>query len=264
MPLGEQDGIGSVIVKHRCLQEVMQATTSYDIAALDCPHVDLKNATLCSILLNLRTKDNKVLILSIDHSPWSASFAVTYPAIHSPEATDKIVLLAKYLEHSHGQHVFKWFTADAIAWVDQIGWNDALNRPTTAAELDLQQIVELEIHWCLFAPMGSSTTQHPMVSFDNLLVPSVATATATPPASQESSPPTSSSLADMDDLTMASTIETRMLTVELALTKIMEKLDVLTAPPSAVIVQPIVNGTTQTHSTDSSLDTTCSADLSAG
>jgi len=38
-----------------------------------------------------------------------------YPAIHSPEATDKIVLLAKYLQHSHGPHVFKWFTADAVS-----------------------------------------------------------------------------------------------------------------------------------------------------
>jgi len=59
-----------------------------------------------------------------------------------------------------------------------MGWNDALDRPTTAAELDLQQIMELEIDWCSFAPMGSSTTQHPTVNFDNLLIPSVAMATA--------------------------------------------------------------------------------------
>jgi len=106
MPLGEQDGIRSAIAKHRCLQAAMQSTTSYDIAALDRPHADLNNATLRSILLSLRTSANKVLILSIDRSLWGAGFAITYPAIHSPEATDKIVLLAKYLEHSHGHHVF--------------------------------------------------------------------------------------------------------------------------------------------------------------
>jgi len=103
MPLGEQDGIGSAIAKHQCLQGVMQATTSYDIAALNHPHADLKNATLHSLLLNLHTKDNKVLILSINHSSWNAGFAITYHTIHSPEVTDKIVLLAKYLEHSHGR-----------------------------------------------------------------------------------------------------------------------------------------------------------------
>ncbi len=53
MPLGEQDSIGSTIAKHRCLQDAMQATTSYNIAALDHPHADLNNATLCSLLLNL-------------------------------------------------------------------------------------------------------------------------------------------------------------------------------------------------------------------
>jgi len=110
-----------------------------------------------------------------------------------------------------------------------MGWNDALNRPTTAAELDLQQIVELEIDWCSFAPSGNTSTQRPTVNFDNLLVPSVATATAAP-AGHGASPP-ASSLADTNDLTTASTIETRMLTVESALSKIMQKLDVLTAPP---------------------------------
>jgi len=230
MPLGEQDGIGSAIAKHRCLQDAMQATTSYDIVALDRPHAELKNATLRSMLLNLRTKDNKVLILSIDRSSWNAGFAITYPAIHSPEATDKIVLLAKYLEHSHGRHIFKWFTSDAIACAEQMGWNDALNWPTTAAELDLQQIVELEIDWCSFTPNGSSNTQRLAVNFDNLSIPSVATATAAP-AGHGSSPP-ASSLADTDDLTTASTIETHMSTVESAFTKIMQKLDVLTPPPS--------------------------------
>jgi len=68
----------------------------------------------------------------------------------------------------------------------------------------------------------------------------------------------------MDDLTMASTIETRMLTVELAFSKIMQKLDILTAPSLAVVVQPVDHGTTQTHSMDSSLDTACTADPSAG
>jgi len=262
MPLGEQDGIGSAIAKHRCLQDAMQATTTYDIAALDRPHAELKNATLRSMLLNLRTKDNKVLILSIDRSSWNAGFAITYPAIHSPEATDKIVLLAKYLEHSHGTHVFKWFTADAVSRAEQMGWNDALNRPTTAAELDLQQIVELEIDWCSFAPSGTTSTQRPMVNFDNLSVPSVATATAAP-VGHDASPPTSS-LADTDDLTTASTIETRMSTVESALSKIMQKLDVLTAPPPAVAAQPVAQGTARTHSTDSSSDTASKADPSAG
>jgi len=77
---------------------------------------------------------------------WSSSLGgITYPTIHSPEATDKIILLAKYLEHSHGHQVFKWFMADAVAQAEQMGWHDTLNRPTTATELDLQQIVNLEI-----------------------------------------------------------------------------------------------------------------------
>jgi len=148
--------------------------------------------------------------------------------------------------------------------VEQIGWNDALNHPTKAAELDLQQIVELEIDWYSFAPMGLSTSQRPTVNFDNLSVPSVATATAAPLAGQMSSPPASSSLADMDDLTTASTIKNRMSTVKSALSKIMQKLNILTAPTPAVITQPIDNGTTRTQSTDSSSDTARSVDPSAG
>jgi len=114
MPLGKQDSIHSAIAKHHCLQAAMQATMSYDIVSLDCPHADLHDTTLCTTLLNLCTKDNKVLILSINQLPWGAGFTITYLAIHSPEATDKIILLTKYLEHSHGCQVFKWFMADTI------------------------------------------------------------------------------------------------------------------------------------------------------
>jgi len=55
-----------------------------------------------------------------------------------------------------------------------------------------------------------------------------------------------------------------MSTVESVLSKIMQKLDVLTAPNTAVTAQPVDNGTTRTQSTDSSLDTAHSADPSAG
>jgi len=55
-----------------------------------------------------------------------------------------------------------------------------------------------------------------------------------------------------------------MSTVESALSKIMQKLDVLTAPHPAVTAQPVDNGTTRTQSTDSSSDTALPADPSAG
>jgi len=153
-----------------------------------------------------------------------------------------------------------------------MGWNDALNRPTTAAELDLQQIVNLEIDWCAFTPSASDSSQRPAVNFDNLSIPSVATATAAPPprptvattAGSSSSPLAHSSLTDTDDLTTASTIETRMSTVESALSKILEKLDVLSASHPAVSAQPVDHGTTLTHSTDATSDSASSAGPSAG
>jgi len=146
-----------------------------------------------------------------------------------------------------------------------MGWNNALNQPTTAAKLDLQQIVNLEIDWCSFTPLGADISQQPTVNFDNLSIPSVATVAAAPPPRPTAAPPAgspsslsaSSLLADMDDLTTASTIET-------VLSKILEKLDVLTNPPSAVSAQPVDQGTTQTHSTDLTSDTALLVDPCTG
>jgi hypothetical protein len=70
------------------------------------------------------------------------SFVVTYTIDNAEEAKEKLKNLLSYLLHAHGDSTTYWFSPTAIKRADHMKWDDANDRPITAKELDLDELLD--------------------------------------------------------------------------------------------------------------------------
>jgi len=192
----------------------------------------------------------KKLFLSVDHNWNGQGFIFTYPTLYTLQANDYVEYLPVYLAHSHNDKVYCWFTLDAVAKAQAMGWDTNKNQPISKDGLDLRSLIQLlELEWCIPPPSSSSSSQPTaMVDMDNITLPSFNIApkpvpiqlgipsiapNAVPPMVQ---PPPQDHL---DEITMASTIDTLLSALERScalLSSIFKKLEALSPPPTTTTV----------------------------
>jgi len=227
---------------------------------LDRPLASLQNATLRSTLMAVKARDGKNLFLSVDPSWNGMGYTVTFPEKYCSQAQEFVEYMAKYLQHTHGDAVLHWFTLEAVLEANNMAWDDATNQPVSQEGLDLKaDLALLDFEWCV-APPEASIPPAAAIDMDNLSLPSFQTA-GPPPLATVAGPVTQvsasqPSLASMaDDLTVASSVASRLSTLESGWKLILEKLESLTA---LGVAQPITNpppgsGSTSTPSAPSNL-----------
>ncbi len=224
----------------------------------------MDNATLRTTLMAVKAPDGKNLILSVDRS-WSGnSFSFVFPAKYRIQAQEFVEYLPKYLQHEHGDAVYRWFTPDAIAEAKEMGWDEHLHRPISQDGIDLKADLKLlDFEWCIPTekPTKIDLTGDTPVDMDNLSLPSFQTLGNKPSISHPAGPitkvadsakantyqlPSSSMTVVSDALTADSTIASRLSALESNWNLILQRLDKLatmgqsSAPPG--------NGSTSTLS----------------
>jgi hypothetical protein len=88
--------------------------------------------------------------LSIDAATRQAgkgSFVITYTVGNAEEAEEKIKNLLSYLIHEHGDSATYWFTPTAIDRADSMKWDEVNDRPITADELGLDELLDEDLDW---------------------------------------------------------------------------------------------------------------------
>jgi len=244
-PQSDRDDINHAWIQHATAQKAMAKHFSTKIRSLDHPLVSLNNATLRTTLMAVKAPDGKHLILSVDRSWNGQSFSFVFPSKYRIKAQEFVEYLAKYLQHEHGDAVFRWFTPDAIAEAKDMGWDENLHRPISQDGLDLKaDLKRLDFDWCIpnEAPTKTDLTNDTPVDMDNMSLPSFQTlgnkATISHPAgptthtaaSGKVSPitqhPSSATIAS-EDLTADSTIATRLSALETNWLLILQRLDKL-------------------------------------
>lgn len=155
----------------RAVQKHMQLTAfgtrctlSSDFENLDAPNDMLKKApTLRKLMLGMQTRPRpspsasatmphtlRPLFLSVDAATRfndRGSFVVTYAVDNAEEAEEKIKNLLSYLIHDHGDSATYWFNPTAIERADGMKWDEVHNRPITADELDLDDLLNDDVDW---------------------------------------------------------------------------------------------------------------------
>jgi len=193
----------------------------------------------------VKASDGKNSFLSVDRCWNGQSFLVVFPAKYQIQAQEFVEYAAKYLQHEHGEAVFRWFTSDAIAEAKEMGWDEHLHHPISQDGLDLKEdLKRLDFEWCIpnEAPNKPKLPGDTPVDMDNLSLPSFQTLTgqaqvahpAGPCTQVKSPPPTatptthqSTATVMSDNLTMESTIATRLSALEVNWSLILQCLDKL-------------------------------------
>jgi len=198
--------------------------------------------TLRTTLMAVTTPSGKKLFLSADPTWNGQGFSVSYPTLYTAQASDFIEYLPAYLAHSHGEEVYRWFTADAIAEAQTMDWDQEKQRPISQDGLALRSTLQtLDLEWCLSTP--DPKLGPPITDLDNITLPSFNT--ANPPATIQPGVPSVAPQAStqasaqtvievQDDLTMVSTVDSRLSALEEScalLPLIMKKLEALSPPP---------------------------------
>jgi hypothetical protein len=141
-----------------------RSTLSSDFENLDAPNNMLKlNPTLRKLMLRMKTRSSPIpasgattpntsspLFLSIDAATRHAdkgSFVITYTVGNAEEAEEKIKNLLSYLIHEHGDSATYWFTPTAIDRADSMKWDEVNDRPITADELGLDELLDEDLDW---------------------------------------------------------------------------------------------------------------------
>jgi len=243
-PNSEADDIKRAIARHCTVIQSMSKSFSSKILSLDRPLSALANATLRTTIMAITNSAGKKLFLSVDHNWNGQGFIFTYPTLYASQASDYVEYLPVYLAHSHSDEVFRWFSPDAVAEAQAMGWDDEKKQPISKDGLDLRTSIQsLDLEWCI-APPSSSPQTASALDLDNITLPSFNTApkpvTVQPGLSSvaPNSIPASaqSTLADHpDDITMASTVDTRLSALERTcalLPAILQKLEALSPPPT--------------------------------
>jgi len=244
MPNSEADDIKRAITHHGTVIQSMSKSFSSKILSLDRPLSALANAMLRTTVMAITNSAGKKLFLSVDHNWNGQGFIFTYPTLYASQASDYMEYLPVYLAHSHSEEVFRWFSPDAVAEAQAMGWDDEKKQPISTDGLDLcTSIQSLDLEWCI-APPSSSPQATTAVDMDNISLPLFNTApkpvTVQPgiPSITPNLAPTSaqSTLAEQpDDITMASTVDTRLSALERTcalLPAILQKLEALSPPPT--------------------------------
>jgi len=176
-----------------------------------------------------------------------------YPTLYAAQASNFVEYLPVYLAHSHGEEVYCWFTADAIAEAQTIDWDQDKQRPISQDGLALWSTLQtLDLEWCL-SSSDLDKQGTPTMDLDNITLPSFNT--ANPPAVIQLGAPlvapqvstlgsAQNAIEVHDDLTMASTIDSRLSALEEScalLPLIMKKLEALSPP-----LLPTAPGSTST------------------
>jgi len=261
-PQSDRDDIAHARAQHQSAQKAMAKHYSTKIRSLDHPLVSLDNATLRTTLMAVKAPDGKHLLILVDRNWSGTSFTFVFPARYHLQAQEFVEYLLKFLQHEHGEAVFRWFTPDAIAEAKEMGWDENLHRPISQDGLDLKADLKLlDFDWC--TPMGNPTkidlTGDSPVDMDNLSLPSFQTLENKAPSAHPagpsthlvepakpppSRPPSSSMTVASDDLTADSTIASRLSALETNWNLILQRLDKLAAmgqPPTST-----GNGSTST------------------
>jgi len=244
-PQSDRDDIDHARLQHETAQKAMAKHYSTKIRSLDHPLVSLNNATLRTTLMAVKASDGKHLLLSVDRSWNGQSFSFVFPAKYRIQAQEFVEYLAKYLQHEHGDAVFRWFTSDAITEAKEMGWDEHLKRPISQDGLDLKaDLKRLDFEWCIpnEAPNKKEISSNLPVDMDNMSLPSFqtledkakishpagpSTLISSQPNQTPATPHRSSATVASDDLTADSTIATRLSALETNWQLILQRLDKL-------------------------------------
>ena len=200
----------------------------------------LNNATLRTTLMGVKAPDGKNLFLSVDPNWNGSGYTVVYPTMYNTSAHEFVEYMPKYLQHAHGDAVLRWFTADAVVEANNMTWDEASQRPISQDGLSFKaDLARLDFEWCIDVS-ASSGDKPTLMDMDNLTLPSFQTAGGAPSLAHNAGPVTVTparvplshphSYEDSDDLTNASTLDSRVSVLETGLQKILEKLELLAAP----------------------------------
>jgi len=263
-PNSEADDIKRAIARHCTVIQSMSKSFSSKILLLDCPLSALANATLRTTIMAITNLAGKKLFLSVDHNWNGQGFIFTYPMLYASQASDYVEYLPVYLAHSHSDDVYRWFSPDAVAKAQAMGWDEEKKQPISKDGLDLRTSIQsLDLEWCI-APPSSSPQATTALDLDNIMLPSFNTVpkpvTVQPglPSVAPNSIPTSAqstSAEHPDDITMASTVDTRLSALEWTcalLPAILQKLEALSPPPNINTISgststPMVSATPSTQ-----------------
>ena len=240
----ESEEIKRAIARHSTVLQSISKSFSSKILSLNRPLPSLSNATLCTTLMAVSTPEGKKLFLSA-YPNWNGQgFIISYPTLYAKQAYDYVEYLPAYLSHSHGEEIYRWFTPDAVNEAKTMGWDVDKNQPISQDGLALRTTLQsLNLEWCIAAP-SDQAIQTTGVDIDNLTIPSFNTAHAAPqaqPGIQSTAPPPPGNISipqssdPQDDLTMASTVNTRLSALEQScslLPLIMKRLEALAPPPT--------------------------------
>jgi len=138
-PQSDRSDIDHACFQHEATQKMMAKHYSTKIRSLYHPLVSLDNATLHTTLMAVKASDGKNLFLSVDRCWNGQSFSVVFLVKYRIQAQEFVEYAAKYLQHKHGEAVFRWFTSDAIAEAKEMGWDEHLHRPISQDGLDLKE-----------------------------------------------------------------------------------------------------------------------------
>jgi len=152
-PNSEADDIKRAIARHGTVIQSMSKSFSSKILSLDRPLSALANATLRTTVMAITNSAGKKLFLSVDHNWNGQGFIFTYPTLYASQASDYVKYLPVYLAHSHCDDVYRWFTPDAVAEAQAMGWDDEKKQPISKDGLDLRTSIQsLDLEWCIAPP----------------------------------------------------------------------------------------------------------------
>jgi len=241
--VSEAEEIKRAIARHATVLQSISKSFSSKILSLNRPLPALQNATLRTTLMAVTTSAGKKLFLSADPTWNGQGFSISYPTLYAAQASDYVEYLPAYLAHSHGDEAYRWFTADAVAEAQTMDWDQDKQRPISQDGLALRSTLQsLDLEWCLSSP-DANTPNTMAKDLDSITIPSFNT--ANPPAAIQPgipsvAPPVTAlgssqqAIEVQDDITMASTVDSRLSALEEScalLPLIMKKLEALSPPP---------------------------------
>jgi hypothetical protein len=128
------------------------SSTTFDFTGLDkkCNLMEGK-PTIRSLILGIKAKGTEdPLFLAVNSATKpheKGGFVITYQKRYEQEAVEKINNLAAYFKHRFGSEALERFTQEAVDTAETTIWDTENDRPITAEEMFLEEIVEEEINW---------------------------------------------------------------------------------------------------------------------
>jgi len=187
------------------------------------------------MLMSIKAPDGKHLFLSFNSSWNGQGYTIVFPEKYSLMAHDFVEFMPKYLQHTHGNAVLCWFTAEAVVEANNMVWDEDAQCLISQDGLSFKaDFAKLDFEWYLSEPPATLVTL-PALDLDNLSLPSFHTTSGTPSLTHLSGPvtitlarPSSTVATDSDEITIDSTIASHLSALENGWQKILHKLELLT------------------------------------